>query len=125
MAPEKFYHVANGVVLEWKIPIIAERTQRFLKNANRKNGLSYVSLAAIQKSYSLDYLIDAVKQLPEENVAVVFIGNGIYKEELEQRAQDSENVFYFLPLISSKVSIVIILMRYMLQIIICSDSEFV
>ena len=47
------------------------------------------------KSYALDYLIDAVKQLPEEKLAVVFIGDGIYKKELKKRTEGMENVFHF------------------------------
>ena len=42
-------------------------------------------------------MIDAVKQLPEEKLAVVFIGDGIYKKELEKRTEGMENVFHFLP----------------------------
>lgn len=104
MAPEKFYHVANGVVLEeWKNPESLPKEHRdVFEKCKQEKRFIICFFGSHTKSYSLDYLIDAVKQLPEENVAVVFIGNGIYKEELKQRAQDSENVFYFLPPISKQ-----------------------
>lgn len=99
MSPEKFYHVANGVVLEeWETPepLPEEHTDIFRK-LKQENRFVICFFGSHTRSYSLDYLIDAVKELSEKKLAVVFIGNGNYKEELQSRTQGWEDVFYFLP----------------------------
>ena len=99
MSPKKFSHVANGVVLEeWKHPgSLPEEHICVFRKCKQENRFILCFFGSHTKSYALDYLIDAVKQLPEEKLAVVFIGDGIYKKELEKRTEGMENVFHFLP----------------------------
>ncbi len=99
MDPEKFYHVANGVVLEeWKKPEPLPKEHRnVLKKCKQENRFIICFFGSHTKSYSLEYLIDAAKQLPKEKIAVVFIGNGIHKENLQKQAQGLKDVFHFLP----------------------------
>ena len=104
MEPQKFYHVANGVVLEeWKSPetLPGEHIDVF-KKCRQENRFIICFFGSHTKSYSLDYLIDAVKQMPNSPLSVVFIGNGIYKKELQKRTEGMEDVFYFLPPISKQ-----------------------
>lgn len=99
MSPEKFYHVANGVVLEeWETPEqLPKEHSNVFQRLKQENRFIICFFGSHTRSYSLDYLIDAVKDLSDKKVAVVFIGNGNYKENLRNETHGWEDTFYFLP----------------------------
>lgn len=100
MDKKKFFHVSNGIVLdEWETPkplpkIHSDLLQRL--HSENKNIICF--FGSHTKSYNLDCLIDAIKDDNENNVAV-FIGNGIYKKELMDKAKAySQKIFFLDPI---------------------------
>lgn len=104
MAPEKFVHIPNGVVLEeWehsgKIPKnIADHF-----NKNRENGkFNLCFFGSIHKTYNLDVLIEAVIKMECKDLAVTFIGPGLDKDELKAMTVGHEDKFTFFDPIPKK-----------------------
>ena len=50
------------------------------------------------KSYALSYLIDAVKYFEKREIALVFVGNGNEKKNLQERSREYENIMFFDPI---------------------------
>lgn len=102
MRPEKFVHVPNGIVMsEWEkyeqIPLgLAEH---FLNNS-AKGKFNLCFFGSINKTYNLDTLINAVKDMGQSNLSVTFIGNGVDKEELKGMTKGHEETFEFFDPIS-------------------------
>ena len=104
MEPEKFRHVANGVVLsEWENyePIPVELAQHFLRNkAEGKFNLCF--FGSLHKTYNLETLIRAVKQMGRKDLALTLIGPGHDRQELEALAGDCGNIIRFFDPIPKK-----------------------
>ena len=99
MAEEKFVHVPNGIVLdEWtnyaKLP--AEHKE-LLRKWRQEDRFIICFFGSHTKSYALSYLIDAVKEMKEENLRVLFVGNGTDKDALMTRAKEAGDQIKFLP----------------------------
>ena len=95
----KFEYVPNGVFLdEWynAKPLPNEHLVILNKLKNEKKFIISF-FGSHTKSYCLDILIEAVKKIKGEEIGVVFIGNGVYKDELIDKTKGYSNIFYFMP----------------------------
>lgn len=103
MAPEKYYHVPNGICVEdWggeSEPLPQEHQQRL--DALASEGKFLVGYAGAHGlANALDCLVGAARELPED-VAVVLIGKGPEKERLQARvAEEGISGVHFLPAIT-------------------------
>lgn len=97
MKADKFRHIANGVLLEeWEkyehIP--EEIAEHFMANkATGKFNLCF--FGSLHKTYNLDVLINTIKGLDREDVALTLIGPGHDKEELMALAKGYEDRIRF------------------------------
>lgn len=102
MAGGKFHHIPNGIVKEdWEnvgeIPAAHEKTIDRLKHEGR---FIIAFAGSHNEAYGLTYLVDAVKRIKTNRIAVVFVGDGYIKEQLINETKDMKDIFYFLPPIS-------------------------
>ena len=99
MAPEKFFHVSNGIVEEeWMNPSpLPEKHRNVLIDLKNQGFFIICFFGSHTKSYNLEYLIDAVTN-SENKVAAVFIGDGIYKDELIRMGQGFSNIVFLDPI---------------------------
>ena len=97
MSSVKFRHISNGVLLsDWeqydKIPV--DISEHFIKNSqNGKFNICF--FGSIHKTYNLELLIEAVKKIKRNDIAVTFIGPGLDKKELQQLCVGYEDKFRF------------------------------
>lgn len=105
MKPENFRAIMNGVVIdEWTNARELPEEHKKVLNQLRTQGMFVVCFfGSVTKSYAIDYLLEATKMLSDSRVAVVIVGEGNQKQELVEKCQGREDVF-FLPKIS-KMSI--------------------
>lgn len=99
MEANKFRHVPNGIVLEeWENPKPLPEEHRNIFHKLKEEGKFVICFfGSHTNSYSLDILIEAVKNLQMDDLAVVFVGDGFYKEQLKQMTVGAESSFTFLP----------------------------
>lgn len=97
MKPEKFIHVPNGIVMEeWeKYEHIPQDLSVHFFNNSAKGKFNLCFFGSINKTYNLDTLINAVKDMRQSNLAVTFIGHGIDKDELKKMTVGYEETFAF------------------------------
>lgn len=97
MKPEKFVHVPNGIVMsEWeKYEQIPQSLAEHFLNNSAKGKFNLCFFGSINKTYNLDTLINAVKDMGHSNLSVTFIGNGVDKEELKRMTKGYEETFEF------------------------------
>jgi len=76
MGPEKFYTIANGVVVEdWENTEPLPKPLRIkLSKWKEEEKFILCFFGSHTSSYNLDNLIRAVKQLPDERIQVLFVG---------------------------------------------------
>ena len=103
MKPEKFISIVNGIVKEeWvNSEYLPDLHQELLNQLHKEGKFIVCFFGSITKSYAIDYLLEAVKQINNPQIAVVIVGEGIQKQELLQQTQIRSDVF-FLPKISKK-----------------------
>ncbi len=92
-----FRHIPNGVLLsDWteynKIPV--DISEHFIKNS-RNGKFNICFFGSIHKTYNLELLIEAVKKMKRNDIAVTFIGPGLDKKELQQLCVGYEDEFRF------------------------------
>lgn len=105
LEPGKFINIQNGVVEEeWsdyeKIPILHER---FFTEHGGRFIVGYFGGHAL--SNALDYALNAAKEIQknDNNTIFVFVGDGVEKERLVNRAKAEQiNNAFFLPPVSKK-----------------------
>lgn len=100
MKSEKFVHISNGVVKEeWEHSEPLPEIHKELFERLKKEGKFILCFfGSHTKSYALTNLIQAVQDLENPDIAVVFVGNGTQKEELKTLAKEKlEESFFFLP----------------------------
>lgn len=100
MAPEKFHVVVNGIVKEeWdhSSPLPQEHAE--LLSRLRTEGKFIIGFfGGINKAYSLDYLLQAMKKTEDPRAVAVLVGEGDQKEELKVLAgEDLDKRIFFLP----------------------------
>lgn len=95
MKPEKFRNVMNGIVLsEWESPEPLPASHRELLDRLHEEGKFVICFfGSITKSYSIDYLIEALRKTDNSKLAVVIVGEGNYKEEIIRQAEDLDCVY--------------------------------
>ncbi|PID82514.1 MAG: glycosyltransferase WbuB [Clostridiales bacterium] len=98
MEKDKFIHVSNGVSKdEWAESLkIQSEKLKIIKELKDRVDLLICFFGSHTKSYSLDYIIKAVKKF--ENVGLLFVGNGIYKKELMEMSEDNNNIRFIDPI---------------------------
>lgn len=104
MRKDKFHCIPNGIILdEWnteeELPEEHKKTFRELE-ANGKFVIGF--FGSHTKSYALTYLIDAVREIKDNHVCAVFVGDGMEKKKLIEYAKDLKNKVFFLPPVDKK-----------------------
>lgn len=104
MAEKKFTSITNGIYLEdWENKEdLPKEHKGLLEKLKKENKFIIGFFGSHTKSYALDYLIDAVHGMENENICAVFVGDGIEKENLLHYAGNMNGRVYFLPLIQKK-----------------------
>lgn len=105
MREDKFLDVANGINLEdWEnTETLNETTSKALMDLKSKGKFIICFFGSITNYYSLPELIEAVQRLDNDNVAVVFIGDGPIKNQLKKQANERHpERFIFLDIIPKK-----------------------
>ena len=100
-----FQFIPNGIVEEeWENTCELPDEQRKVFSKLKEDGKFVICFfGSHTRSYALAELIDAVQKIEEENVAVVFVGKGNYKEKLiELAARKKSNNFVFLDPVEKK-----------------------
>lgn len=89
MKPENFAAVTNGINLEdWeKLAPLPSHIQDKLDAAKKDGRLVIGFFGSHTRSYSLDYLLEAAKEVGEDKLYLAFVGGGNYKEELKANAK--------------------------------------
>lgn len=105
MQEDKFLVVTNGVNIEDWIHTekLNEVTEQVLAELKKRNQFIICFFGSITNYYALPELIEAVQKLDNENISVVIVGEGNYKEHLMKLAtQKNPDKFLFLPKIPKK-----------------------
>lgn len=94
MKPDHFFHVPNGVVLEeWDNPLpLPDTLMEQINELHEQSSFILCFFGSHTKSYALDYLVDAVRQIPKEKIGVLFVGGGNYKSALKEKAKKFCNI---------------------------------
>lgn len=97
MSENNFRYITNGVLLEeWEnyteIPVeIANHFNR----CKEQGKFNLCFFGSIHKTYNLDLLIEAVKEINKDDLMVTFIGPGLDKEDLKAMCTGYEHCFKF------------------------------
>jgi len=104
MAKEKFVSITNGICLdEWENKAdLPKEHESLLRRLKGENKFIIGFFGSHTKSYALTYLIDALREIQNNQVCAVLVGDGIEKKNLMQYASDIKDRVYFLPLIEKK-----------------------
>ena len=107
MKRENFYYIPNGIDLaEWNNPDpLPELHEKTFQKAHQENKLIVCFFGSHTRSYNIDLLLKAAKQLNSNQYFFALVGSGIYKEELINLAKKlelPESNYAFLPQISKK-----------------------
>ena len=96
MAPQKFKPIMNGVVLEeWKNPTaLPDEHRALLNDLHNQHRFIICFFGSVNVSYAIDYLLKAQQKLNDDRIAVVIVGEGNQKEELQRLAGKDT---FFLP----------------------------
>ncbi len=99
MKPEKFVHIPNGVVLsEWTgYPELPQNTVQVIRKMKQENRFLLCFFGSITKSYTLDYLIEAVKRVCKKEISLLLVGDGNEKERLQELCRGYENIRFLDP----------------------------
>ena len=103
LASDKFVNIQNGIVEEeWKeSQAIPEEHRTFFEQHSEQFVVGYFGGHAL--SNALDRGLDVAKNFLGKNVIFVFVGDGVEKARLIQRAKDETiNNAYFLPSVPKK-----------------------
>ena len=106
MSREKFAYIPNGIILDdWNSPEnLPEEHARVLEKAKMEGKFVLGFFGSHTRSYNLDTLLLAAKAIDSEKLFLVFVGNGIYKDDLQKMAREiglDKDSYAFLPPISS------------------------
>lgn len=104
MAEEKFVSITNGICLdEWENKAdLPKEHESLLRKLKGENKFIIGFFGSHTKSYALTYLIDALREIQNNQVCAVLVGDGIEKKNLMQYASDIKDRVYFLPLIEKR-----------------------
>lgn len=99
MPADNFRHIPNGVVLEeWENPmVLPKQHQEVFKSLRAEDNFVLCFFGSHTRSYALDILIEAVNNVEQDNIRVVFVGDGFFKEDLIKMTENRSDVFHFLP----------------------------
>ncbi|MBD5357300.1 MAG: glycosyltransferase family 4 protein [Bacteroides sp.] len=101
MSEDKFVYIPNGYVEEeWENPVDPPRTVVELAAKLRNEGKFIVMYAGGHAiSNALDFFLDAMKMIKDNNIVAIMIGNGQEKERLQKRVTDEhiDNVVMLTP----------------------------
>lgn len=106
MTEKKFVCVPNGVIIEdWtqQVKDLPETHKKLFDALKKDNKIIIGFFGSHTRSYALEYLIDAVRELQNENVCVVFVGDGTDKEHLKVYAEGANDRIFFLPPVDKRV----------------------
>ena len=103
MAPNKFRAIMNGIVQEeWdEGEALPSEHEQLLNRLQNEHKFIICFFGSVTKSYAINYLIEAKSIVADERVAIVIVGEGNLKEELQKLAEQKTDVF-FLPRVPKK-----------------------
>ncbi len=101
MQSDHFRSITNGIVSEeWENPEeLPEEHRKLLKKLHDENKTIICFFGGIRVSYAIEYLIKAKESINDDRVAVVIVGEGNQKEDLQKLEVDG---VFFLPQIPKK-----------------------
>lgn len=107
MDEEKFHYIPNGINLEdWEnILPLPDEVSLIIEEAKKKNKFIICFFGSHTVNYNLDCLLRAKKIADNENVFLLFVGNGVYKSDLIKLAKElklPENEYAFVSPIPKK-----------------------
>ena len=107
MRRDKFVYVPNGIILDdWNSPEeLPQEHKAILQKAKAEGRFVLGFFGSHTRSYNLDTLLEASKKIEPGKLFLVFVGSGIYKDELRKMAKElalDENSYAFLPPIPKK-----------------------
>lgn len=107
MRRDKFAYVPNGIILDdWNTPeVLPEEHRAVLQKARAEGRFILGFFGSHTRSYNLDTLLEAAKEIEPGKLFLAFVGSGIYKDELIQMARElslEEGSYAFLPPIPKK-----------------------
>lgn len=90
MAPERFIHIPNGINLaDWESSEdISDNIKNIINKARAEERFIIGFFGSHTRSYNLDTLIYAMTKCDQKKIFVVFLGSGIFKNELIKLAED-------------------------------------
>lgn len=106
MPKEHFRYVPNGIVLEeWEnYAQIPENISNHFKRAKQDGKFNLCFFGSLHKTYQLELLIEAIKQMDNDNLMLTLIGPGMDRKELEERATGyEEKIKFFDPIIKTAI----------------------
>lgn len=106
MADNKFLYIPNGIELsDWKCPEdLPAYHKSVIDKAHEERRFVITFFGSHTRSYSIEYLINAVEKMDQSRLFVAFVGEGNYKEDLIQLAERKlmKGTYCFLPSINKK-----------------------
>lgn len=108
LAPHKLHIIPNGISLEeWMgtLPTLDESVSKVLLQY-KSQGKAIIGYAGAHGvANALDVLLEAAKQLKDEKVVFVLVGNGSEKNNLQQKAKAEliDNVFFLDPIKKNQI----------------------
>lgn len=102
LTSEKFFYIPNGIVIEEWDPEkeIPEDLNTLIKELKEQNKIILGYTGSHGLANAIHSLIDSMKMLEQDNVALVLVGSGPEKENLKQKVEklNINNVFFSPPI---------------------------
>ena len=100
LSKEKFYYIPNGINLgEWKAEVeeIPKELKERIEDLRNKGYFLLGYAGSHGVANALKYLIEAMKEVNSEKIALILVGKGVEKENLIQQARKLKlnNVYFF------------------------------
>ncbi len=94
MKPERFVHVPNGVIVsEWEKPdTLPEDLKEQIMELHKKCKMVIGFFGSMTKGYSINHIIDAIKQV--EEAGLILVGNGMIKKDLVEQASGCDRILF-------------------------------
>jgi len=116
LGENKWYYIPNGIVVEdWSKsePISNDYLDIFTNlKAKGKTIIGYTGGHAI--SNSLNTIIEAARQIDDDNIHFVFVGDGQEKKNLIKQAEGLENITFLAPVSKNQIPTILAMMNILI-----------